>query len=441
MVALLLLIALAGLSSGLLVRELIVRDFRAFMSGRMEDRTYWIMARLEGKFAENGRWEPAALADDIVWAYMMGLAVRVVDGEKRPVMDIRQAMERLSPPMKRRVLAYAKGDIAADFGSAVVHPLFHGGEEIGELEVACTAPNKELVFVDRSNRLLLLSLLAVGSVTLVLSIILSRRITAPLERLTEAAGALHSGETDARVPVEGTREFRTMAETFNRMADALASQESLRKGLLTNAAHELRTPLATMRLQVEAMTEGVLPADHGRLTSLMGELDRLRGIVGALEELSQAEASAMSLRREPVALRKFLEPIVERFACSAPEADFTLDAPHGLFVTADPERLSQVVINLLGNAVKALQGKGTITVRAGREDNVVTLSIEDSGCGISEEDLPLVFERFYRRFAKGMGVGLAIVRELVAAHGGTVTVKSTVGKGTCFTIQMPAETS
>lgn len=439
--ALLLVVALAGLSSGLLVRQLIVSDFRKFISGRLEDRSYWVMARLEGKYAETGRWDQAALADDVVLAYMMGLAVRVSDMERHPVIDVQQAVDRMSPQMKKRVFSYAKGEISTDFRTGTSYPLFHNGQEIGQLEIVYTSVDKDHIFVARSNRLLLFSLLTVGTLTLLLSLVLSRRITHPVERLTAAAQALRDGDMGVRIDREGTREFRTMADTFNRMADALAAQELLRKKLLTNAAHELRTPLTIMRLQVEQMVDGMVPADNERLTALMGEMDRFRGILGALEDLSQAEASAMSLKKQPIRLRNFVEPIVERFVCSAQEVAFTLDVPEAITVFADPDRLSQIMLNLIGNAVKAVEEDGRIAVRARRDGTEIVVSVEDSGCGIKEEDLSLIFERFYRGFWQGMGVGLAIVKELVEAHGGRISVTSSIGVGTSFRVFLPSSIS
>lgn len=436
--ALLLLVALAGLSSGLLVRQLIVKDFRAFISGRLEDRSYWVMARLEGKYAETGRWDPAVLADDVVLAYMMGLAVRVSDTEKHPVIDVRQAVERMSPQMKKLVFSYAKGEISSDFSSSTAYPLFHNGEEIGQLEIFFTSTDKDSVFVARSNHLLFLSLLVVGSLTIVLSIVLSRRITRPIERLTDAASAMRDGDMSVRVGMDGTREFRTMADTFNRMADALAAQESLRKRLLTNAAHELRTPLTIMRLQVEQMADGIVPADNERLTALMAEMDRFRSILGALDDLSQAEASAMNLKKQSIQLRNFLGPIVEQYVCSAQEVAFTFDVPVALTVIADPDRLSQIMLNLISNAVKAVNGVGRIAIRARQDVGGIMVSVEDSGCGIKEEDLPFIFERFYRGFAQGMGIGLAIVKELVEAHGGKITVANNAEGGASFQIFFPA---
>ncbi|GAM08332.1 signal transduction histidine-protein kinase BaeS [Geobacter sp. OR-1] len=438
LLALLLLIALAGLSSGLLVRELIVRDFHSFISGRLEDRSYWVMARLEEEYATNGKWAPSALADDVVLAYMMGLAVRVNDMENHQVIDIQQAVEQMSSKMKKLVFSYAKGHIVSDFSTSTPYPLFHHGKEIGQLDIVYTSAAKEHLFVARSNRLLLFSLLAVGSLTVLLSIILSRRITAPVDRLTKAAEALQGGEASARVPVYGTREFKAMAETFNRMANALDAQETLRKRLLTNAAHELRTPLTVMRLQVEQMADGMVPADTERLTALMGEMDRFRGVLGALDDLSQAEASSMSLKKQPVRFRSFMEPIVERFVLSAQEVAFSLDVADGAMVVADPDSLSQIMFNLIGNAVKAVDGVGQVIVRSELSDSGIAISVEDSGCGIREEDLPFIFERFYSGFPHGMGIGLAIVKELVEAHGGTMTAGNNSDHGAYFRVFLPS---
>ena len=437
LLALLLLIALAGLSSGLLVRELIVKDFRAFISGRLEDRTYWVMARLEEKYAEKGQWDRIALTDDIVLAYMMGLAIRVSDTENHPLIDIRQAVELMPSQMKKRVLSYAKGEINVDFKTSTVYPLFHKGREIGQMEVLYTSADKDHVFVARSNRLLLLSLFTVGSFTLLLSILISRWIAGPIERLTSAAQALRDGDTIVRIKEEGTLEFRSMASTFNQMADTLSFQESLRKKLLTNVAHELRTPLTVMRLQVEQMADGMVLADHERLTLLLVEMDRFRGILGALDDLSQAEANSMNLNKESISLRSFMEPIVERFVYSAQEIAFSLDVPEGIVVSADPERLSQIMLNLISNAIKAVGENGRIWVRAWRDGNGVMVGIEDSGCGIKEEDFPLIFERFYRGFQSGMGVGLAIVKQLVEAHGGTITVANNSSGGANLQFFLP----
>ena len=132
---------------------------------------------------------------------------------------------------------------------------------------------------------------------------------------------------------------------------------------------------------------------------------------------------------------------MERFVCSAQEVAFTLDVPEAITVFADPDRLSQIMLNLIGNAVKAVEENGRIAVRARRDGTGIVASVEDSGCGIKEEDLSLIFERFYRGFRQGMGVGLAIVKELVEAHGGRISVTSSIGVGTSFSVFLPSSIS
>lgn len=436
--ALMLLVALAGLASALLVRQLIINDFRAFMDAKMVDRTYWVMARLEGRYAEAGRWTPSVLTDDLIWAYMMGLNIRVRDAEDRTLLDMNQALQQLSPVMKQRVLSYARDAENASLCNSTRYPLFHQGRQIGELEVACVNPNKELLFISHTNRLLLISLVTVGAISLLISYLLARRISVPVKRLTDAAGAMHAGDMAVRVPQEKIAEFRTMADTFNRLADALAAQETLRKRLLTNAAHELRTPLTVMRLQVESMADGITPATPERLAALLADLDRFKRILGALDDLSQAEAGAGRLQYQTIRLRSFLEHIVEQFAVAEQDVAFFLAVPDELSLSADPERLSQIVINLLTNAVKSVKQSGRITLRAEKTDDSIQLCIEDTGSGIALEDLPHIFERFYRGFDQGMGVGLAIVKELVEAHGAAITAHNLPSGGAGFCITFPA---
>ncbi|MGE0919096.1 sensor histidine kinase [Trichlorobacter lovleyi] len=436
--ALMLLVALAGLSSALLVRQLIISDFRKYMDAKMVDRTYGVMARLEGRYAEAGRWEPSALSDDLIWASMMGLNIRVRDAEDRILLDMNQALQQLSPVMRQRVLSYSRDAGKADLCNSTRYPLFHQGQQIGELEVSCANPNKELLFIAHTNRLLLISLVTVGAISLLISYLLARRITDPLKRLTNVAGAMQAGDMTVRVPQEEIAEFRTMADTFNRLADALASQETLRKRLLTNAAHELRTPLTVMRLQVESMADGIIPATPERMNALLADLDRFKRILGALDDLSQAEASASQLQYQTISLRSFLEHIVEQFVTAEQNVAFFLAVPNEQSLYADPERLSQIVINLLTNAVKAVNHVGRITLRAEKNADSIQLCIEDSGCGIAPEDLSHIFERFYRSFDQGMGVGLAIVKELTEAHGATITASNLPSGGACFCLTFPA---
>jgi len=187
------------------------------------------------------------------------------------------------------------------------------------------------------------------------------------------------------------------------------------------------------------MLDGLLPTSREGLQSLHEETGRLRRMLEGIEELAQAQASALTLAKEPVALRPLLRHLLDRAVrgASAKQLNTRLDCGVELTVMADPDRLGQVVMNLLANATKAVSGGGAVSVTGLRRDGQVAITVEDDGPGIAEADLPLVFERFYRRSEGGLGIGLAIARELVEAHGGRVSAESPPGRGAKFTIWLP----
>jgi two-component system sensor histidine kinase BaeS len=223
------------------------------------------------------------------------------------------------------------------------------------------------------------------------------------------------------------------------MAEALAVQESLRKKLTANVAHELRTPISAVRGELEGMIDGLIPAERENLQSLYAEIGRLRTILDGIEDLSQVEASAMSLEVRELDLKPFLSAIIERYGSIFRDkgVSLRLRCEDALKVDADPDRLSQVMVNLLTNALKATGQGGSVTVEAKRADHEVSISVSDTGAGIRAEDLPFVFERFYRAAEDGLGIGLTIVRELVEAHGGSVKAESELGRGSKFTVLLP----
>jgi two-component system sensor histidine kinase BaeS len=224
------------------------------------------------------------------------------------------------------------------------------------------------------------------------------------------------------------------------MAQTLQALEETRKRLLTNLAHEFRTPLSAMRAELEGMMDGLIPAEREELQSLHEETGRLRRMLDGVEDLAHAQASALALAKARVSLRPLLEHFIERVGRSSGQKAVTmkLDCPEDLLIQADPDRLSQVVLNVLDNAIKAVGSGGTVTVRAAARGREIVLEVEDDGVGIAAADLPFIFERFYRRSEGGLGIGLAIAKELVEAHGGTIEVQSKLGQGSVFTMRFPA---
>jgi two-component system sensor histidine kinase BaeS len=440
-------VSLIALSSAFLLRELMIKDFRQYLEGTLEDKVYQITADLEGAFEKYKGWNKDVVAEKMVQAFLSGLELRLRDEKGEVIMDIEKAFEGLTPLMKRRVLALS-GDWAYRKSSEpfTPYPLFLGGREIGSLEIRFMKTMREERFVQRSNILLLIALACLGGLSVILSIILSRRLTAPIKALSKAAESLKKGNYSVKVPVGGKDEIASLSEAFNSMVRALEIQENLRKTLISNVAHELRTPLGAIRGSLEAMMDGLIPPDNKELEFLYEEVQRLSRIVEGIEELTRAQMSSLNLKRENILLKPFLEEIINlyRKGPDSKNISMELSTDDNMTIYADPERLSQIIVNLLSNSIKAVKGNGRIWIKAGtlfspvNSKREIFMEFGDTGCGIKEDELPFIFERFYRRFNEGLGIGLSIVKELVEAHGGRIEVKSEYGKGTTFMLYFPA---
>jgi two-component system sensor histidine kinase BaeS len=433
----LLVASLFALSASFILRELMIRDFRDYLEGETEDRVYRVIANIEGSYEKYSEWKKDAIAEDAVWALMLGLEIKVKDLKGDTIIDTEGAISKLPPLIRRRVKAVS--ETLRGTGNFSPYPLFLGGKEIGHLEVRFLRREKGFIFIERSNKFLILSLFAAGGSVILLSIVFAKKLTNPIQKLDSAAKAIREGDLKRRIEIPGRDEISRLSKTFNRMAQHLEKQEALRKKLISNVAHELRTPISAIRGEVEGMIDGFIPADREHLQSLQEEIDRLRKILEGIEELSQAEASASWLRKEIINLKPFLNNIIERFSKTFFDKGISLDfrCDEELIIHADPDRLSQIIVNLLSNAVKATDRGGSIWIKAGEQDSKVFIEIGDTGHGISPEDLPFVFERFYKVSEGGLGLGLAIAKELAEAHGGKIEAKSIYGKGSTFTVFIP----
>jgi signal transduction histidine kinase len=299
------------------------------------------------------------------------------------------------------------------------------------------------------------SLLLVAAVSGVLGILFgvvaSRNLTAPLSRLAEAAQAIGARDLSRRVEVTGSDEVKEVARAFNDMAATLEGAETLRRNLLADVAHELRTPLSVLQGNLRAILDDVYPLDKAEVARLYDETRLLSRLVNDLHELAQAEANQLALNRQTTNLASLIESTAAAFSPAAEAKGVTLNSqlPPALPpVQVDPGRLAQVLHNLLVNALRHTPAGGTISVQAGSEagqQGQVWLTVQDTGEGIASKDLPHVFDRFYRadparsRATGGAGLGLAIVRAIVEAHGGHVSAASdgVSGHGTTFTIHLP----
>jgi len=309
--------------------------------------------------------------------------------------------------------------------------------------------NEQESFVASVNRSLLLAVVIAVGVAVVAAFLLSRRILGPVEALTEAARGMGRGDLSRRVEVKSRDEIGDLADAFNGMADGLARVEQLRRNMIGDIAHELRSPLTNIRCQLETLQDGLAAPSPEIIASIHEEAMLLNRLIEDLQDLALAEAGQLRFQRETVDLGAVIEQTVAAMRTQAANKDIDLcvDVSAGLSpVTADSERVAQVLRNVLANAITHTPKNGRIEIRAGaiNGDGYVNITVTDSGPGIAPEHLPFVFERFYRaddsraRSTGGAGLGLAIVKQLVEAQGGRVWAKSEPGKGSVFGVDLPA---
>jgi two-component system, OmpR family, sensor histidine kinase BaeS len=321
-----------------------------------------------------------------------------------------------------------------------------GASPIGSVSV--TFPGGGLNTGDRHLRAALLSAVGWSAAAAVLGALLvgvgmARGVVQPIRRLSTAVKSLRLGASSMRLgPNAGPGELGELGRAFDAMAVSLEREDQLRRALVADVAHELRTPIAIMQAETEALADGMIPASPAALSSLNEEAVRLARMVEDLQTLASAEASGLDLQPRLLDLGRVAadaaESLSRRFRASGVELEQRLPPTPAL---GDPRRLHQVVTNLLDNAAKYTPPGGKVTVRSGTEDGAAVLEVSDTGPGIPLNERSLVWDRFYRggsgRFADGSGIGLAVVKELVDAHGGRISVGDAAGGGARFTVQLP----
>jgi signal transduction histidine kinase len=274
--------------------------------------------------------------------------------------------------------------------------------------------------------------------------VLAHGMTSPLRQMTAAARAMAAGRTPPPVRTTSRDEVGDLARAFTAMARDLATADEQRRELMANVGHELRTPVAAVRAQLENLVDGVRPADEPALAELLEQVERLGSLVDDLLDLARAEAGVAPLVRRRVAVRRLAEDVVAEVGAVHPGRRILVDVPADLHTHADPARLRQVLVNLVDNAARHAADGGRVDVRARGGSEALTLEVTDDGPGIPREEWDAVFERFRRGRGRaadgGTGLGLAIARWAVALHGGEIAVVP-APRGCRIRVTLPAEAS
>jgi two-component system sensor histidine kinase BaeS len=344
------------------------------------------------------------------------------------------------------VVSSSPGFATQSSSPATGAPIVVRGERAGQADVRFTGSG--LASADHALRTALLRAIfgAAGLaalLALLTGLAMARRITRPVERIIAVTRAMGRGERTARVgPIAGPGEVRELAAAFDQMADTMDRQEQVRRDLVADVAHELRTPVAVLQAGHEALLDGVAEPTPGQLTSLRDEVLRLARMLADLQDLAAADAAALHLTRRPCDLADLAATAADSLAGQFEAAGITLQrrlVPAEIL--GDPRWLHQVITNLLTNALKFTPAGGLVTIAAGPAGAHAVLTVTDTGTGIPADELPRIFDRFWRgrqaAQTSGSGIGLAVAAELTRAHGGQLSATSQPGYGTQLSLTLP----
>jgi two-component system, OmpR family, sensor histidine kinase BaeS len=433
---------LVGLTGAILVAVLVGgqtrREFDQFVVDRYQVET---IAALADYYETNGSWD------------------NLVDYLQRT----RRGQGRIDPGRAQLILFDSSGEVLFDNRPVNIQgmsvppdvdqaiPIEAGGNLAGYVQfnrstrLMPAAQTPEIDFLRRVNRATLLSALAAGILALLLGLVLARTISRPLRELTAGTRAVSAGDLGHQVPVRTKDEVGELARSFNRMSADLALSNQLRRQMTADIAHDLRTPLSVILGYTEALQDGKLPGNSETFGAMHVQAQHLNRLIDDLRTLSLADAGQLSLQRRSVDPLTLLEHTALAYLPQAESRHIRINVQgkSESAVMVDQDRMLQVLANLVSNAIRHSPDGVSIYLEAKSTASEILLSVQDGGSGIDREDLPHVFDRFYRgdkaRAADGSsGLGLAIARSLVEAHGGQITIASEPGQGSRFTICLPA---
>jgi signal transduction histidine kinase len=435
---------------GLFMRASVRREFDHFLVRQDDTATAAAVARLQEHFRAHGSWEHVdallarILAEERRRTLIVGPGGEVLArhpdemGEwtvvPRPeggVLLSRRTADEVQQLVLRGPIARVRGADGRDGGDVYLLP------------VRDPEPAGTRAFAGSVDRWLLPGLAVALLASLALTASLVGRVLAPVGALTAGVRALAAGRLDARVPAARRDELGELARSFNAMAEALERNEVVRRDLVSDVAHELRTPLAGARAAIEAAQDGLVPADAAFLASLQEDVGALARLVDDLQQLSLAQAGALRLATTEVSLAWIVGRAADSARAEAARRGLALrtDVPDRLVARADDDRLLQIVRNLVANAL--VHARTEIVLSAAGQDGRVTLRVTDDGAGVPPEATSRVFDRFFRadasrsRATGGTGLGLAIARQLATLMGGTLTLENRPGAGATFALTLP----
>ncbi len=435
----------------LLANALLETQFRSYVKTQQQHEAKGTVSQITERYKKVDGWDAAYIENIGMNALENGMIIKVTDSGGTVIWDAathnnglcQQMLTSMSFNMKSRYGKWEGGYQETNYDVNA------GGGSVGTVSVGYYGPfyytDNDLYFINSINRLILWAGVASVILALGLGAVMSRQISRPITRVIDKAQKIARGLYGSKIAERSsTTEIRSLVDTVNNLAETLQAQQQQSRQTSMDIAHELRTPLTTMQVNLEAVMDGVMELDQNRVKVLHEQVLRINRLVDDLAELARYESRNTVLDKSRFDLSELIENVILHA-----ENDFSKEKKTLTYegesceVTADKDKISQVLLNLLSNALKFTRpGDGvTVTLKQHKADAEIT--VRDTGIGVSQEDLPHIFERFYRsdksrsRKTGGAGIGLAIVKSIVEAHGGSIEVKSVPNDGTMFTINIP----
>jgi signal transduction histidine kinase len=432
---------------------LLETQFRSYVTAQQQREAQKNVSLISERYKETGSWDIPYIGNIGMNALESGMIIRVVDTDGAVVWDAtthnnglcQQMLSNMNRNMQSRYMQWEGGYQEAEYDLNVVD------QKIGTVSVGYYGPfyytDSDLYFINTINSLIIWAGVASIVLALGLGIIMSGQLSRPISRVIDKAQMIAQGFYGSKISERSnTKEIRRLVDTVNNLAETLQKQEIQSKQTSMDIAHELRTPLTTMQGNLEAVMDGVMEMNEDRMKVLHEQIIRLNRLVDDLAELARFESQSFTLEKTRFDLSVLIDNTINHFYNDFAKDNKSLTyRGNSLFVFADRDKLSQVLINLLSNALKFTKPGDSLEVYLNESKNGAEIGIKDTGVGISDEDLPHIFERFYRsdksrsRKTGGAGIGLTIAKSIIIAHGGSIKVNSKLNEGTEIIIFLPKE--
>jgi len=433
--------------------NLMESHFAEYVTERQEQELAEYKSDLEALYRENDTWTEVSRAIQNLGrsALQHSVIMKIYDGDGQLVWSPSLAEEEEAKDRIQNHLLQMEqmmGNVESDYVELRI-PLYNGNEEVGIVDIQFGGPfaytEHEAFFISDMRSILILAALISLFISLFFAVLLAKKLSAPIVAINNFTTNIAKGQYSG-LPLEesGIREIDDLRDSVNELSSQLQHQQEIRNRLSSDIAHEIRTPLTTLKGNIEAMIDGVWEASEERLYRCYEEVNRITRLIGEIDRINEIESQESQLQKTTFDLKELSQQIADNFQALLIERNIDCSVSgDSILVSADQDKMHQVITNLLFNAIKFTPSGGQIDLYISQSKEAVSFQITDNGQGIPSDEASQIFERFYMAEPSrnsqldGQGIGLSIVKSIIHAHHGTISVDSVYGKGTTFTITIP----